>query len=569
MSSAHQISEKRKPTQFLTAKLKLRPSRRKAAILERARRGAEKAFWDFLEEVEEAASEIHLMEKKADRTKAIAALVHPRNLRKFNMASAVTDGLSRDLKASVSSFVESRAGDHEAQWPTPEPVHEQRYEEGVDALAAALTKEDEDAARAEIYRGGQAKKYRPFVLARSRECRLMRKKDNSQIVAALSVMASSDDKARKAQIAEGIDAATGEFVATKRSCNVILVPVEVSKWHKHKFLSGNAVLKSCEIKRDGDEWFMLAQFEMRCRDKIEPEGVIGIDRGIATLAAGAAVDMSGRVKALYTTEGNFAGATIQKHERRNRQHQKRKGVVRKGHKAAVQQILHELANDIVRHAKSGRYSVALEKLGGFKKTVVQRRRKGARKGGWRKSLKRMQLSELERILEYKLKLAGLSLAEVLAKGTSETCVACGHKDRKSRVSQSEFKCAQCAFEAHADIAAGVNIARRHVMKLQEKIKKGVKLDALHVDMAQTLGDGGSGPLAASAADGFVQARDSGRMANEAAACRRPYLLPDQKTTSKISKKRVLHVFSESADHEFANKRMGVVESSLRHREFGG
>lgn len=47
-----------------------------------------------------------------------------------------------------------------------------------------------------------------------------------------------------------------------------------------------------------------------------------------------------------------------------------------------------------------------------------------------------------------------------AHGTSQTCNACGHKDKASRKSQSLFSCTSCGHEDNADINAAKNIKSR-------------------------------------------------------------------------------------------------------------
>jgi hypothetical protein len=154
--------------------------------------------------------------------------------------------------------------------------------------------------------------------------------------------------------------------------------------------------------------------------------------------------------------------------------------------------------------------VVVQKLDGFKQTIVAPRPKGAREGGWRRSLKRAQLGELELILGYKLKLAGLPMPrDVVAGGTSITCPACTTRDPKNRPAQDRFVCVACGFAAHADTIGAVNIARRGVA--METIKKGDKLPPVEQDMVARLrsrDDGGLGPLVAGcvAASGFVAAR---------------------------------------------------------------
>lgn len=59
------------------------------------------------------------------------------------------------------------------------------------------------------------------------------------------------------------------------------------------------------------------------------------------------------------------------------------------------------------------------------------------------------------MLEYKT-----NVIAVDPKHTSQTCHACGTKDAKSRISQSEFVCTSCGMLSHADINAARNILSR-------------------------------------------------------------------------------------------------------------
>ena len=56
--------------------------------------------------------------------------------------------------------------------------------------------------------------------------------------------------------------------------------------------------------------------------------------------------------------------------------------------------------------------------------------------------------------------AGVRVVAVDPRGTSLTCSACGHADRNSRRSRSEFVCVRCGHEAGADKNAAFNILAR-------------------------------------------------------------------------------------------------------------
>ena len=96
--------------QFLTAMFELRPSRRKAAILERVRSIAEDVFWSTLETHREIAEQA-VSASREDRSKAIrlietAALV---NATAAGLTEPVAQGVTRDISGAAASYNGPRA----------------------------------------------------------------------------------------------------------------------------------------------------------------------------------------------------------------------------------------------------------------------------------------------------------------------------------------------------------------------------------------------------------------------------------------------------------------------------
>ena len=58
------------------------------------------------------------------------------------------------------------------------------------------------------------------------------------------------------------------------------------------------------------------------------------------------------------------------------------------------------------------------------------------------------------------------------KYTSQICSNCGHKDKNSRISQSEFICAKCGYEINADYNASINILSRGIKVLKGNTQLG-------------------------------------------------------------------------------------------------
>lgn len=495
----------------------LRPTRRKAAALERVRAAAEAAFWTTMEAAQPVAVAAAVQDRKARRDAAgrlaQEALV---TAAKTGLPEPVAQGLARDLAGAAGAYVEARAKGREASWPQPvaAPVIAPLADR-LDDLAAAITQDEEAAARDALNRRPRLPRARPIILARERDCRILRD-DKGRLAVALNVQRASDPRAREATIRAGYDACTGEVHKAQRRRTVLMVPLVCGRWHENKFLSGEMRLCSAIVyPRDG-RWWLQAQFAIAIAPGPQTGAVLGVDRGVAHPVAMAVVDRDGTVQDVPGRRGDAIGKAVTARKKMLAQ-QQRAGTERfrrrLGRAAAatrsagetrartrsgrfIDQSLHVLANEIADLARQHGARVAVEKLDGLKAAMGTKRASGARRGGWGTVLRKAQLAKLERMLAYKLPLAGLPpLREVIAAGTSRTCPACGHVDPKSRPEQATFSCTGCSFAHNADDNAAVIIARRGTFE----IRKGDKLDALHMNMVEGLksrDDGGLGPLAA-------------------------------------------------------------------------
>jgi IS605 OrfB family transposase len=510
--------------QFLTAVFELRPSRRKAAAMERVRSAAEGIFWEAVAAEKDRADAIALIEDKNLRREAWREAQRQiyRSVRATaakRVCSSVADGIVRDVTQAVSSYIELRAGGQDAQWPTPMTPTEADHAAALDLFLSAGTKEHEDAARDAAAKIARMPGPRPFVMSRSEDANLIRLGPSGSISVVLNICRASDPRARRATIKAGIEAASGEILKAGASHAKLVVPLSCSKWHEQKFLSGKATLRSSLIVRRDERWFMCAQFEMaQAKTQTLTGARIGVDRGIANPIALAVVDRKGAVISTSEPLGSEIGEIIASADKKRRAEQKRRGITSRKHVRRVDDALHHLANRIVAEAKAFGAVPVFEKLDGLKQTIVTKRAKGSRKGGWRKAMKKAQLGKLEQIVAYKLNLAGVpSAREVVAGGTSISCPACATRDPKSRPEQAVFACVACGFTAHADTVAAVNVGRRDIaMKM---VKKGDKLEPHERDMVARLrlrGDNGLGPLAGAfdAANGFVLVRAAAASANE-------------------------------------------------------
>ena len=114
---------------------------------------------------------------------------------------------------------------------------------------------------------------------------------------------------------------------------------------------------------------------------------------------------------------------------------------------------HIISKHIVQKAKTLGVGVKLEDLTHFKRTA----KPGVKK--LNKAISSWAFAQLRRFIEYKAKIAGVPVALVNPAYSSQTCSKCGHCEKDNRLSQSDFKCLKCGYEANADFNAAVNISR--------------------------------------------------------------------------------------------------------------
>ena len=86
----------------------------------------------------------------------------------------------------------------------------------------------------------------------------------------------------------------------------------------------------------------------------------------------------------------------------------------------------------------------MENLKGIRDRTRFRKRQRARMSGW-------SFAQLRSFVEYKATLAGVAFEGVNPRDSSRTWHECGHCDKGSRKSQSEFECGMCGHKAHADV----------------------------------------------------------------------------------------------------------------------
>jgi IS605 OrfB family transposase len=248
-----------------------------------------------------------------------------------------------------------------------------------------------------------------------------------------------------------------------RFTSVALLPQHMPAWLRGISPTPPAAIPvTAWLVKRRDEYYLHVQFQVPIPPREETRTVLGIDRGITTLAAGAVLSADTRqVLETFLLEGaplrQAQRAAEQAVARGQRRGQLVRGRQRRQH--AIQTI-HRAANQIVGLAQRYQAQVVMEDLQNF---VRATERATTRPRPYRAVLSRRQYQRLLAFVDAKLPLVGLPPVRLVAPAyTSLTCSVCGHISRANRSTgePTRFRCVACGHEAHADVQAAINVARK-------------------------------------------------------------------------------------------------------------
>ena len=120
-------------------------------------------------------------------------------------------------------------------------------------------------------------------------------------------------------------------------------------------------------------------------------------------------------------------------------------------------VNHCIAKTLVAKAKGTERGIALEDLKGICGRITVRKAQRRVQQSW-------AFHQLRFFVEYKARLAGVTVVVVDPRNTSRTCPACGHVAKANRRTQATFCCVSCGFAGPADAIAAENIRRAAVMQ---------------------------------------------------------------------------------------------------------
>ena len=215
------------------------------------------------------------------------------------------------------------------------------------------------------------------------------------------------------------------------------------------------MLKSRQGESDlvyrGGKWFLLATVNVEEPPPGTPEDWIGVDFGIVNIAT----DSDGETHTSEKTEKSrkrYERIRSKLQAARTQSAKRHLKKLAKRERRMKRDTNHVISKRLVSKAAGTNRGICLEDLQGIRVRTPVRKAQRSRHGKW-------AFGELRAFVEYKARLAGVAVAAVDPRHTSQTCSRCGHREKANRRSRSEFVCKSCGFVALADENAAVNIRR--------------------------------------------------------------------------------------------------------------
>jgi putative transposase len=226
-------------------------------------------------------------------------------------------------------------------------------------------------------------------------------------------------------------------------------------------------ISNVTVSCHGGRWYVSIQTEREVEKPVHPAtSDVGIDMGIVQFAT------------LSNGEVFFPLNSFRKHARRLRKAQQRMsrkkkfsnnwfkekrkiGRIHAGIANARYDYLHKTSTIISKnHAVVCIEDLKIKNMSKSAAGTLDSPGKNVRaKSGLNKSILDQGWHEFHRQLFYKLNWLGGELVVVSPRNTSQTCPECDYIAKENRLTQSQFKCIRCDFQANADTVGSINVLR--------------------------------------------------------------------------------------------------------------
>jgi putative transposase len=205
-------------------------------------------------------------------------------------------------------------------------------------------------------------------------------------------------------------------------------------------------LGSAELVYRKGNFYLHISITIPAPEVKQPQGSLGVDLGFSRVAV--------------TSDNKFHTAKNIRHKKAGYK-RTRRSLQANGSKSAkralkrvsgrerrfVADTNHCVSKQIVATAKANNQRIVLEDLNGIRET------------GKAKCVHEWSFAELQQMIRYKAARAGVEVAVVSPRYTSQTCSRCLHLG--VRPSQSKFQCRDCGYQINADLNGAKSIAKRH------------------------------------------------------------------------------------------------------------
>ena len=246
------------------------------------------------------------------------------------------------------------------------------------------------------------------------------------------------------------------FEIDNRNGRIKLAKLGWMRYRKSQDILGEA--SNVTVSESGGKWYVSVQTEREVETPQHPStSAVGMDWGVVnfvTLSDGEVVEQCQPLKKFLPKLAKLQRRMAGK-KKFSKNWRKAKACISKLHTKVAnirKDFVHKVSNDISKN----RVVVVIEDLQ-VKNLSKSASKKVAQKSGLNRAILDASPFELRRQLQYKTQWQGGLLVPVPPQNTSRKCPECGQVSAENRKSQAKLVCVECAFSAHADFVAAVNI----------------------------------------------------------------------------------------------------------------